>query len=203
QAIMELLHQGLPGEAAGMLESTVQSLVNERQGGLLSLGLLGTLWAASTGMYAIMQQLNITYRVKEARSFIRARATALLVTLMLGVLVIGGFALLVLGGFLQSWLADLLGWSSALLAALVLLRWVIILALLLLAFALTYYLGPNVEQKFKWLSPGSAIGVLLLIVSSLLFRVYIENFGNYEATYGGIGAVVILMLWLFVAGLVL
>src|SRR5687767_4574823 len=95
RAIMDSLHRGLPDEAANVLEETVRRLVNERKGGLLSVGFIGTIWAASSGMYAIMQQLNITYEVKEERPFVRARTIALLLTFLFGVLVIGGFALVV------------------------------------------------------------------------------------------------------------
>lgn len=203
RAIMDFLHQALPGEAASVLEGTVASLVNEQKGGLLSLGFVGTVWAASSGIYAIMQQLNITYQVKEERSFLKGRATALLLTLLFGTLVIGGFALVVGGGALQDWIGARFGWSQVLLLAFAGLRWVIILGLLLLGFAVIYYWGPNVEQKFKWVSPGAIFGVVLLVVTSLLFRVYIQNFGNYEAMYGSLGAIVVLMLWLYAAGLVL
>ena len=203
QAIMDLLHQALPSEAAGVLSETVESIVTERQGELLSLGFLGTLWAASTGMYAVMHQLNITYGVKEARSFLKARATALALTLLFGVLVIGAFALIVLGGYLESFLGDTLGWSGALVALFAILRWIIVFAALLLGFALIYYLAPNVDQKFKWVSPGSILGTAALVAASLALQVYVQNFGSYDATYGGLGAVIVLMLWLYIVGLVL
>ncbi len=195
RAIMDLLHQALPGEAAQALTSNVERLVNQRQGGLLSLGLLGTLWAASSGMYAIMQQLNITYGVKEGRSFFKARGVALLLTLLFGVLVLGAFTLVVLGGVIQDWVASALGFAAA--------RWAIIVLTLLLGFALMYYLGPNAKQKFRWITPGSVVGVLLLTLASLAFRFYVTNFGQYDATYGSLGAMIILMLWLYIAGLVL
>lgn len=201
-ALMDLLHESMPGEAAGLLEGTVQSLVSERQGGLLSFGLLGTLWAASTGMYAVMRELNQTYRVEEGRSFVKARATALLLTLLFGTLVISAFALIVLGGALEQFIASRIGDGDALGVAFDVFRWVIILGFLLVAFALVYYLGPNVDRSFKWVSPGSLVGVVLLVVAALGFRLYVRNFGNYEATYGGLGAVIVLMLWLYVIGLV-
>lgn len=203
KAIMDLLGQALPKEASGMITGVVEQVTGERHGGLLSFGLLATLWAASSGMYAIMQQLNITYHVKEARSFLRARATALLLSLLFLLLVIGAFSLVVLGGVIQGWIGDRLGFSSVLLTAFTVFRWVVIVLALLLGFALIYYYGPNVEQKFAFITPGSVLGVLLLIVASLVFAVYTSNFGNYNATYGSIGAVIILMLWLYIAGLVI
>jgi membrane protein len=203
QAIMNLLEQVMPDPAATALSSTVEAVVSQRHGKLLSLGLLGTLWAASSGMYAIMQQLNVTYDVKEARPFLKARAMAVVLTLLFGVLVIGAFALVVLGGSVQAWLAGVIGWSSLLFVVFAVVRWVVILFALLLGFALIYYLAPDVEQNFKWISPGSVVGVVLLVAASIGFRIYVDHFGNYGATYGSLGAVIILLLWLYVAGLVM
>jgi membrane protein len=203
EAIMDLLGQALPSEAYGMVAGVVAEVTSERRGGLLSFGFLGTLWAASTGMYAIMQQLNITYDVKEGRSFLRARVTALVLSLLFGLLVLGAFSLIVLGGVIQDWIGSRFGFSEALLTFFAVFRWVLIVLALLLGFAMIYRYAPNVEQKFSFVSPGSVFGVLLLIVVSLGFTVYTSNFADYNATYGSIGAVIILMLWLYIAGLVI
>lgn len=203
QAIMDLLGEALPREASTMVAGVVQEVTSQRSGGLLSFGAIGTLWAASSGMYAIMQQLNITYDVKEARSFLRVRGTALGLTLLFGVLVLGALSLVVLGGQIQDWIGARLGYSQALLTFFAVLRWVIIVLALLLAFALTYYLGPDVDQEFVFITPGSIVGTLLLVAASLGFAFYTANFGDYGATYGSIGAVIILMLWLYIAGLVM
>jgi membrane protein len=201
QAIMDLLRQALPASAAEMFSGVVKQITSEQRGGLLSFGFLGALWATSTGMYAIMQQLNITYDVGEARSFVRARLTAIGLSLLFAVLVLGGFSLIVLGGQIQDWLGSRFGFSEALLSFFVVFRWVIIVLGLLLAFALIYYLAPNVEQRFAFITPGSIVGVVVLMLASLGFAWYARSFGNYDATYGSIGAVIVLMLWLYIAGL--
>jgi membrane protein len=201
QAIMDLLRQALPASAAEMFSGVVQQITSEQRGGLLSFGFLGALWATSTGMYAIMQQLNITYDVDEARSFVRARLTAIGLSLLFAVLVLGGFSLIVLGGQIQDWLGSRFGFSEALLSFFVVFRWVIIVLGLLLAFALTYQLAPNVEQRFAFITPGSIVGVVVLMLASLGFAWYTQSFGSYDATYGSIGAVIVLMLWLYIAGL--
>jgi membrane protein len=203
EAIMDLLGQALPDEAFDMVAGIVTEVTQQQRGGLLSFSLLATLWAASTGMYAIMQQLNITYDVEEARSFVRARATAIILSLLFGLLVIGAFSLIVLGGVIQDWLGTHLGFSDALLVAFAAFRWVVIVMALLLGFAMIYRYAPNVEQKFVFISPGSLLGVTLLIIASLGFAIYTSNFADYSATYGSIGAVVILMLWLYIAGFVI
>jgi membrane protein len=201
KAIMDLLHQALPASAADMFTSVVQQVTSQPRGGLLSFGLIAALWATSSGMVAIMQQLNVTYDVKETRNFFRVRATAVALSLLFVLLVLGAFSLIVLGGVLQDWLVARFGVGGVVLTLFAVLRWLIVIVGLLLAFALIYYLAPDVEQKFVFITPGSVIGVLVLTLASIGFAWYTQNFGNYDATYGSIGAVIVLMLWLYIAGI--
>jgi membrane protein len=201
QAIMDLLREVMPVEAAELFTTTVQRVVSERRGGLLSFGLLAAVWTAATGLYAVMEQLNVTYGVEDSRPFWKKRGIALLLVLLFGLLVIGAFGLIVFGGVLQAQLAQVLGWSTALLAFFATLRWVIILAMLLLGLAVAYYFGPDVQQNFRIISPGSIVGVVVLLLAALGFRFYVDHFASYEATYGSLGAVIILLLWLYVTGL--
>jgi membrane protein len=200
---MDFMGEALPQEAAGLFSNVLSQTVESSSGGLLSFGLLFTLWSASAGLYAIMQQLNITYDIKEGRSFVKARGVSILLTLGFLLMIIGAFALIVFGGTLQEWLASFVGRNPVLLAFFASLRWIIIIALLLLGFSMIYYFGPNVEQKFKFITPGSVLGVALLVAASLGFSFYVSNFGNYAATYGSLGAVIILLLWLYLAGFVI
>lgn len=203
QAIMEFLHQALPTEAANMLSDTVTSITQEENRGLLSIGAIATLWAASSGMYAIMQELNVVYKVEEGRSFLKARAVALGLTVFFGFLLVAAFTLVVMGGHLQELLASVLGWSEPLLIFFAVLRWVIVVAAILLGFSAVYFWGPNVKHKYAFITPGNIFGTVVLVLASALFKLYITNFGNYDATYGSLGAMIILMFWLYVSGLVL
>lgn len=200
EAIMRLVGQALPPESAVLVEDVVIKVSSQQRGGLLSFSLLATLWIASSGMYAIMQQLNITYGVKEARGLIRGRATAIVLSLLFGVLVLGAFSLLVFGGSVQPWVTERLGLPETLFA---LSRWIFFCVALLLGHAFFYKFGPNVEQRFRFITPGSVFGSIMLILASLVFSFYINNFGNYDATYGSIGAVIVLMFWLYIAGFVM
>ena len=203
QAIMDLLGQALPDQASGMVREVVGEVRGERRGGLLSFGLLGTVWATTTGIYAVMQQLNITYDVKEARSFLHARLVALGLSLLFEVLVIGAFSLIVMGGILQDWIGNRYGFSGVLLTFFATFRWVVIVLALLLGLAVIYRYGPNVRERFVFITPGSVVGAALLIAASLGFSLYAGHFADYDATYGSIGAVITLMLWLYIAGLVI
>jgi membrane protein len=199
--IMKLLQQAMPQEAASLLSGIVTEVTSTRRGGLLSFGVIATLWAASNGLYAIMQQLNITYDIKETRSFIKVRGTAILLTLLFGVLMISSFALIVLGQQIQSLMENRIGAGIITRFIFNIIRFGIASSAILGSFALIYYFGPNVKQKFRFITVGSLTGAALLFITSIGFRFYVSNFGNYTATYGSIGAVIILMLWLYVTGL--
>jgi membrane protein len=203
EAIMDLLNQALPGDAAEMFTGVVHDITAERRGGLLSFGLLFAIWSGSTGIYAIMQQLNITYDVKEARSFMKARAVALWLMLLFVLLIVGAFALIIFGGVLEEWIMSVTGMGQVVITFFAVFRWIVIAVLVLLGFSVIYYYGPNVEQSFKFITPGSIIGAVLLILTSLGFSIYVSNFGDYNATYGTLGAVIILLMWLYIAGLVI
>jgi membrane protein len=203
QAMMNFLRQVLPPSAMSMLADVLREVTSERRGGLLSFGIIAALWSASTGMYAVMQQLNDAYEVEEKRPFLRARATAVALTILFGTLVLGAFSLVVLGGMIERFLGDHFGFSEALLLFFRVFRWVIIVLALLLAISLVYYLGPNRRHPFKFLSRGTVLASVLLLAASYGFSLYTSNFNNYSAVYGSIGAVIILMMWLYIVGLVI
>jgi membrane protein len=203
QAITDLLHQVLPAQSANLLEGTVRQVVAQKKGGLLTFGFLFTIWSASTGIHAVIEQINIAYDVKDQRPYWKVRGMAILLTFVFPLLVIIALSLAILGGAIQAWLATLVGWSGALLLFFATLRWIIIATFLLLGFAVIYYFGPYVKQRFQFISAGGIIGGLLVVLASLGLRFYISNFGNYNATYGSLGAFIILMLWLYLAGIAL
>ncbi|HEV2248144.1 MAG TPA: YihY/virulence factor BrkB family protein [Terriglobia bacterium] len=201
QAIMDLLHQILPAQSASLFGETVRNLVSDRKGGLLTFGFVFTLWSASTGMYAIVQQLNVAYDVKERRPFWKVQGTALVLMLLFVLLVIGSLSLVIFGGVIQSWLASMIGWSRPLLIFFAILRWIIIGVALLLGLAIIYRFGPDVNAKFRFISPGNVVAAVLIALISIGVQFYVQKFGkNYNATYGSLGAIIILMLWLYLAG---
>jgi membrane protein len=203
QAILDLLHQVLPQQSANLFEVTVRYVASKASTGLLTFGLVFTLWSASTGVYAIMEQLNIVYHVREKRPFWKARGTAILLMLMVFLLVIASLSLVIFGGVIQSWLASLIGWSRPLLAFFATLRWIIIAAGLLLALAAIYRFGPDVKLKFQFFSPGNVVAAIVIALGSIAFRFYVSKFGNYGATYGNLAAMIILMLWMYLASIAL
>ncbi len=199
--IMDLLHRVLPEQSAYLFTGIVENVTSRKRHGLFSFGIVFTIWATMAGIYAIMQQLNITYHVKEARPFWKVRGIALLLSFAVLFLVLTAFGLMVFGGAIQKSLILVVGsnlWLQLLFATF---RWAVILLSLLMGFAILYYFGPDVEQRFRFITPGSLLGVFVLILASLGFRFYLSLFPGLSATYGSIGAVIILMLWLFILGL--
>jgi len=201
--IMDILSQTLPGDAASLFTGVVDSVMSTRSGGLLSFGFLFTLWSASSGLYSMMQQLNTTYGIKETRPFWKLRGTAMALVFFFLVFIVGAFGLVVFGGVIERLAASFLGQSEALILFFALLRWIVIVFFVLTGFAVIYYFGPDKKQNFRLLSLGNITGSLLLIVASLGFNLYVSRFANYSATYGSLGAVIILLLWFYISGLTL
>jgi membrane protein len=170
-------------------------------GGKIAFGILAALWAASNGMGAITQALNIAYDVKESRPWWKQRLTAINLTLALSVLIITALMLVLYGGRISDYLAETFGLGDTFIIAWKILQWPIVLAFVLLAFALIYYFAPDVkEQKWIWVTPGAVLGVVLWLAVSFGFRGYLHFFNSYSTTYGTLGAVIILMLWLYLTG---
>ena len=198
--VMSVMNQALPDEASKAVSSVIEEITTDKKASLLSFGAIFTLWTASAGIYAIMAQLNISYDVKESRPFWKARGLAIILTLGCGAMIVTAFGLIVGGGALQTWLENIYVLNPAVPVMFQIFRWLVILCLLLAGFALIYYFGPDVKQKFKFVTLGSVIGVFVLILASLGFRLYVTNFGNYSASYGSLGAVIVLMMWFYLAG---
>ena len=110
---------------------------------------------------------------------------------------------MIFGGVVQSWLASAIGMSRPLLVFFATLRWIILLAALLLAIAVIYRFGPDTKFKFRFISPGNVFAATVIALASIGFRFYVSKFGNYSAEYGNLAAMIILMLWMYMAGIAL
>ena len=200
QAVVDLTGQVLPASAAQVVTKSVRSVAPGSSPLLIAFGLLFASWSASSGLAGVMNQLNVIYDVKESRSFLRVRALAAVLALAFCGLSLGALALAVFGGMLQSSIAERLGWSDTLLFTFASLRWVIIVLALHLSFTLVYYLGPSEKQRFAWVTPGSIFATIGLLLASLGLKSYVARYASFDELYGGLGAVIVLLVWLFLAG---
>lgn len=201
-AIFQALARVMPGDAMRLVSETINDVTSNRHGGLLSFGVLGALWAASGGATAVMGTLNEAYDAKEERSFWKIRLTALGLTVALALLVVGGVALIMFGDRCSEWLAARLGLGQIFAVVWHVVDYLLGFALVFLGLQVIYYFGPNVAQAWQWITPGAVFAVASLIISSLLFTLYLRFAPSYSATYGSLGAVIVLMLWLYLMGLV-
>ena len=200
-ALFNYLSKVLPGAAYTLVDSTMTEISAASSGGKVMFGLLAALWAASNGMGAITTALNSAYDVKETRRWWKQRLVAISLTVSLSVLIITALVLVLYGGRLGQEFGERMGLGATFLTVWTTLQWPTVLGFMLLAFALIYYLAPDVpKQKFEWITPGSVLGVTLWLLVSLGFRVYLHFFNSYSKTYGSLGAVIILMLWLYLTG---
>ena len=200
-SLMNYLAQVMPGTASELVNTTMTEIAGRSGAGKLSFGLLATLWAASNGMGAITQALNVAYDIKESRPWWKQRLVAVSLTIALSVLVITALLLVLLGGQVADALAAHYQLGAVFPIVWRALQWPIALAFMVLAFALIYYFAPDLkDQDWKWLTPGSAIGVALWLLVSFGFKAYLHFFNSYSTTYGSLGAVIILMLWLYLTG---
>ena len=200
--LFQYLARVMPSSASQLIDSTMLEVTNSSSAGKLSFGLLLALWAASNGMGAITEALNTAYDVEETRPWWKRRLAAVLLTVGLSVLIIAALALVIGGGRLADYLAAVFGFGSAFAWVWKILQWPLALAFMLSAFALIYYFAPDLrDQDWKWITPGSVIGVVLWLLASFGLKSYLHFFNSYSATYGSLGAVIILMLWLYLTGL--
>lgn len=190
----------MPGEAMKLVQDTIRDVVQNRSSSLLSIGALAALWAASGGVTAVMDTLNAAYDAKETRSFWKVRLVALGLTVMLALLIVGGAVLIMFGDHLSEWFGLRLGLGTSFVFIWSILDYLLGMAFLFLGLQLIYYFGPNIEQDWRWITPGAVFAVVSLLVTSLLLSLYLRYGPSYSATYGSLGAVVVLILWLHLMG---
>jgi membrane protein len=200
-SLFNYLSQVIPGDAFKLVDSTMYEVSTASGGGKVAFGILAALWAASNGMGAITDSLNVAYDVKESRPWWRQRLTAVVLTIALSSLIITALVLVLYGGRIAEHLAGGYGLGDLFVLAWKVLQWPIALVFMLVSFALIYYFAPDLrDQKWTWITPGSAVGVGLWLLVSFGFRIYLHFFNSYSKTYGSLGAVIVLMLWLYLTG---
>jgi len=199
-ALLEIVQGFAPAETVQAIKQPVEQLSNSSAAGLtLVLGILTALWSASGYVGAFGRAMNRIYEIDEGRPFIKLRGTMLAVTIATVLIVLVLSAMLVLSGPVAEAVGNAIGLGGAVLTAWNILKWPVILLLVILAIAILYYATPNVKQpKFRWMSLGSAIALVIFLLASLAFAFYVANFNSYEKTYGAIGGVIISLLWLWI-----
>ncbi|MFT9596861.1 YihY/virulence factor BrkB family protein [Mesobacillus sp.] len=203
QKAINVVNQLLPSQSAELLRDNVVKLVSERNGGLLTFGIIGTIWSASSGMNAFIKAMNIAFDVKETRSFIKARLVSIMLTLGLILAFVVALLLPVFGKVILDTVQSIIQIPEPFDIVFNIVRWVVAIVVMAAVLAGLYRVAPNKHYPFKHVIPGAIFATVVWQLISLGFSFYVSNFGNYSATYGSIGGVIVLMLWLFLTGLAL
>jgi membrane protein len=196
----ELMSYGasvLPPEVSALLSRTLAEVVAGAGGGALSVGIIGVLWAASRGARSVIVALNVVYAVERSRPWWRRQLAAVLLTLAFCVFALTALALLVFGGRIGEALAAWAGLGDEFTAVWRLAQWPLAILFGIVGMDLTYYFAPAARTRLTWLSPGAVVALTGWVAASLGMRIYVASFADYNATYGSIGAVIVLMFWLY------
>jgi membrane protein len=193
-----------PSDAATLFGDSLRHL-SQRPATGLTLTLLGlglALWSMTNAMGTVMSALNVAYDRKDRRGFVRRRLVALAMAIFVGGAAVLAGALLIMGPHLQAWLGSALDARGAVATAWSIAQWPVLVGALLLAFSVVLYLGPDVEhRRWQLLTPGAVVAVAVWLAVSWAFSVYTARFGTYDKTWGTLGAVIVTLIWLWLAGI--
>ena len=202
EKLISYLGSVMPSSAIELVHTTLNEITQARSGGKLSLGLLAALWAASNGMGAMSDTLNAAYGVEETRPWWKVRLTAVVLTVALSIFIIIALVIVLYGGGIGERLAAYLGLGAAFTVVWKILQWPIALIFLLVTFTMIYHYGPNVRpKKCTWWAWGTLVAIILWLLFSFGFRLYLHFFNLYGVTYGSLVALIILMLWFYFTGI--
>jgi membrane protein len=197
----------IPPSAYGIVFETFNEITSNSNGKKITFGLAAALWAASAGFSAVQDSMNTVYKVKESRPYWKVRGAAVLISTLLSLLITAILASLLAADFCARLASHHIAHHHLALIAVIFLRifgWIVATGLLALLFALIYYWAPDVKtRKWRWLTPGGAIGIIGWLTASIGLRIYLHFFNSYTATYGSLGAVIILLTWFYLSGLML
>jgi membrane protein len=207
ERLLDYLALVIPTAALGTVLATFNETTASASTGKVTFGLIAAIWSASVGISAIQDTLNVVYKIEDTRSFFRARIYAIGLTLLLTVVISLCLGSMFGGDFYCAWLIQhspdqVLGLIAGIGARVV--GWALAAAFLALSFAVIYYWAPDLKKRrWHWLTPGGALGIGGWLIASLGLRVYLHFFNNYSVTYGSLGAVIILLTWFYITGLMI
>ena len=197
----------IPRQAFGIVLHTFNETMSHSTSGKVTFGLIAAIWSASIGISAVQDTLDAVYKIEDSRSYIKARLEAIALTILLMAIITcclasmfgGDFMAAVAGNYVRDGVLRVLAVAAARLAG-----WTLATGLLALTFAVVYYWAPDFKTRcWHWLTPGGAFGIVGWLLASLGLRIYLHFFNNFSVTYGSLGAVIILLTWFYITGLML
>ncbi len=205
-ALLEIVRQVGPASAVDTVAGPIQSVIAEKQtaGALLGFGLLTALWSASAYVGAFFRAANQIYEVAEGRPFWKLRPLQIGVTIAMALLLALVILAVVVTGPLAEAIGNVIGLGALTVTIWSIAKWPVLVGVVMFMFAVLYYVSPNVRPpRFRWFTVGGAAALLLWVVSSGLFGLYVANFGSYNKTYGALGGVILFLTWVWISNLAL
>jgi membrane protein len=189
----------LPAQARSLVDERLNVLLTETRPKLLTFGIVVAIWSASRGAAAIGTALNHAYEVKERRPYWKVQLAAVGVTIAGALLGLLAISALIAGSSLGGWAAERLGVATVYHVTVQWLRWPVTALVIMLSAAMAYYFLPDVDQRFKFITPGSITATAVWMLATWGFGFYVSHFGSYDATYGSIGGLIVLLTWLYIS----
>ena len=199
--LLESLAEQMPPEAAGYVTNIVMDLLPQQNQGLLSFGLLASLWGASMAIGALITTINRAYNIRPRRNIVQQKILSIFLTLALSGLWLIAMIIILVGPSFTQQIYEWIGIASPTNTFWTSVRLPMAFLLNLTALSVLYYIAPEAKQKFRWILPGAVTSTTLWFGASQVFRMFLANFGQYNKTYGSLATVVILMIWLWISGL--
>ena len=200
--LLNLFRDFAPSGTMELIETNLDQ-VSQKNGALLSFGVIGTIWSASNGINAIVKSFNRAYGVKEGRSFLRTRLMSIILTFAMILVIVVALILPVFGKHIGSFLFAQFELSDQFITVWNALRWLVSSLIIFVIFIGLYWLAPSKKFACRSAIPGAAFATIGWIITSFAFSFYVSNFGNYSATYGSIGAIIVLMVWFYISGIII
>lgn len=197
---LQAMSNVLPLDAYSLVDRTFHEIVSHQRGGLLSFSIIIAVWVSSSGMEAIISAINRAHKATVPRLWWKERLLAIALTLGLAVFVLSALLLVFFGEYIGGHIAGWVGFGALFQSVFSIAQWPLTSILTLIGVDLIYYFAPNFKQKWKWFTPGAVFAVVCWLLISFGFRYYVSRFGNYNATYGTLGGVMVLMLWFYLTG---
>jgi membrane protein len=205
-SLLEIVGKLGPASAVDTVRGPIEGVVQAKggAGALLGVGLVGAIWSASGYLGAFFRASNIVYEIDEGRPFWKLRPLQIAMTVVMTLLMALVAIAIVVTGPLASAIGDVIGLGSTAVMLWNWLKWPVLVVVVLVMIAVLYYASPNIRQPgFRWVSPGSLVALVAWAVASLLFGLYVSQFGSYNKTYGTLGGVIVFLVWLWISNLAL
>jgi len=203
ETLMDLLSVVLPQSTNKITFETLEEIIKEPRGGLLSLGFILALYFATNGINSLIEAFNASFHVRESRSLIRQRILSLGLTLLLSIMLIIAIILIIFGELSINYLTEYELISNNAGKLILYGKWFIILLMLFFGISTLFHLGPALKNKWKLFTPGSIFATIFIIITSIGFNYYINHFAQYNKVYGSIGTLMIILLWMYFNSIIL